>query len=338
MRGHIRKRGKAWAVVVYIGSENGKDRYKWYSHKTQRDAEAHLAQLLVQVQAGGGIPSGRKKVDDFLEEWLRDYAQGRVAPTTFDKYQRAVRLHIVPDLGHLPLVRLAPQAIQGWLNRELAGNLRPGSVLAYYNVLHGALTQAVRWGLLVRNPMDMVDPPRAARPEMRVWDEEQVRLFLAEAKRSSEYYPLYLTAMLTGMRQGELLGLSWQDVDLALGIAHIRRTFCRLGGRQIWKEPKSPKSRRAVALPEPVVEVLRCIREGQRRHKNILNEAYEDRGLVFCQQNGRPLHGHNIARRDFRRVAARARVPRMLDTYSHVLPGMQAEAARLVAEHLLAHD
>lgn len=86
---------------------------------------------MVQMQAGGGTPPGRKKVGEFLEEWLHDYAEGRVAPTPYDKYKRAVRLHISPNLGHAPLGRLSPQAIQRWLNSELAGGLRHGSVLAY---------------------------------------------------------------------------------------------------------------------------------------------------------------------------------------------------------------
>jgi integrase len=205
---------------------------------------------------------------------------------------------------------------------------------------------------------------------MRVWDEEQARLFLAEARRSSPHYPLYLTAVLTGMRQGELLGLRWQDVDLTLGVAHIRQTFCRIAGRMMFKEPKSPRSRRAVALPELVVDALRDVRDAQRRAKNVMGDAYEDRDLVFCQPNGKPLHGHNVARRDFRRIIARAKLPRIrfhdlrhchatlllrygtnpkivqerlghsaigvtMDTYSHVLPGMQAEAAQVVAERLL---
>jgi len=95
----------------------------------------------------------------------------------------------------------------------------------------------------------MVDPPRRSRTEMLVLDDEQVRMFLAEAKRSSPHYRLYLTGVLTGKRQSELLGLRWKDLDLITGTAAIQQTFYRMGRQQIFKAPKTPKARRAVALP-----------------------------------------------------------------------------------------
>ena len=223
--------------------------------------------------------------------------------------------------------------------------------------------------LVARNPVDHVEIPRKQHKEMRVWDEEQVKLFLAEAKRSSHCYPLYLAALTTGMRQGELLGLRWQDVDLALGEARITQTFYRLGGRKIFKAPKTDKARRTVALPLVLVEALKSLEEGRNRHKREAGGAYHDLGLVFCQASGKPLHAHNIARRDFRRVIQLARVPRIrfhdlrhchatlllqqgvhpkivqerlghatpaftLHVYSHVLPGMQHEAAARLQERL----
>src|SRR6516165_11470677 len=108
---------------------------------------------------------------------------------------------------------------------------------------------------------------------MRVWDEEQVKLFLAEAKRSSLYYPLYLAALTTGMRQGELLGLRWQDIDLALGDARITQTFYRLGGRLIFKAPKTEKARRAVALPPVLLEALESLGALRNRQKRGAGDA-----------------------------------------------------------------
>jgi integrase len=148
----------------------------------------------------------------------------------------------------------------------------------------------------------MADPPKQRRREVQVWDEEQVRVFLGEAKRSSPYYPLYLAAILTGMRQGELCGLRWKDVDLALGVASVRQTFTRLGRQQLFKEPKTAAARRAIALPSSVVQALRSIHAEQEENRRILMAAYHDHGLVFCQPDGKPLHAHNIVRRDFRSV------------------------------------
>ena len=371
MRGQIRKRGKSWAVVVYLGREqhSGRKIRKWYTHATRQAAEAHLVQLLAQLQAGGGLPPSRLRTGEYLEQWLRDYAVGALAPSTFVSYQRIGRRHPGPSLGHVPLGRLTAQAVQGYLSRTPARGLSSTTALYHYRVLHEALRHAVRWGLLTRSPMDFVDPPRRRQVQMRVWDEEQVRLFLAEAKRSSPHYPLYLAAILTGMRQGELLGLRWRDVDLTIGVASIQQTFYRLGGKLVFRQPKTAKARRTVDLPPALTEELLRLRNRQVELHQYLG-CERDLDLVFCQPNGNPLHAHNLVNRDFRMVTKRASLPRIrfhdlrhshathllragihpkvvqerlghstpaftLAVYSHVLPGIQAEAARLVASRLL---
>ena len=373
MRGHIRKRGKnSWAVVVDLGRDpaTGRRRQKWFAHKTRREAEAHLAQIVAAMQGGGWTPPAKMLLRDFFDQWLRDYAAGAVGPVTLRNYADTIRVHLKPGLGHVPLSMLSPQAIQGYLSRKLQNGLSPTSVQAHYRLLHEVLGHAVKWGLLSRNPAAQVTAPRRRRFEPQVWDEEQVRLFLAEAKRSSRYYPLYLTAILTGMRAGELAGLRWQDVDLALGVASVRQTLYRLDGskaageapRVLFKTPKTAAGRRAVALPEAVVAALRDLRADQEENRRLLGADYHDHGLVFCQPNGKPLHSHNISQGDLRRMLARAGLPRIrfhdlrhshatlllrqgehpkivserlghagvgitLDVYSHVLPGMQAQAA-----------
>jgi len=227
----------------------------------------------------------------------------------------------------------------------------------------------VKWGLVGRNPVDHVEIPRKRHVEMSVWDEEQVKLFLAEARRSSPYYPLYLAALTTGMRQGELLGLRWQDVNLTIGEARVTQTFYRLGRQSIFKAPKTDKGRRTVALPTVLVEVLTKISQVRSRRKQEAGDEYQDLGLVFCQPNGKPFHAQNIVRRDFEPTILRAKVPRIrfhdlrhchatlllqqgvhpkivqerlghatpaftLHVYSHVLPGMQHEAAARFHERL----
>lgn len=248
--------------------------------------------------------------------------------------------------------------------------LHPNSVHKAYRVLSEILGHAVRWGLLARNPAAMADPPKQRRREVRVWDEEQVRLFLSEAKRSARHYPLFLPAMLTGMRQGELLGLRWRDVDLALGVASVPQTFARLGREQLFKEPKTAASRRAIALPPIVVEALRALRADQEENRRLLGADYQDHDLVFTQADGKPLHAHNLVRRDFRRAMKAAGVPRItfhdlrhahasylaragvpakvaqerlghamphftMAVYTHTLAGQQEAAARAVEAHLL---
>ena len=329
--------------------------------------------LLTQVQAGGGVPPARLRVGEYLAQWIKDYASGSVAPTTLASYTMIIRRHLTPALGHIPLARLTVQAIQGYISYKLSEGLSSTTLLHHHRLLHEALKHAVRWGLLTRNPAEWADPPRTQRTEMHVWDEEQVRMFLAEAKRSSAYYPLYLAAVLTGMRQGELLGLRWRDVNFALEAVTVQQTLYRLGGQQLWRPPKTASSRRTIALPPVLLAELRRTQTSQIELKRLLGDQYEVRDLVFCQQNGKPLHAHNITQRDFRRIIERAGLPHIrfhdlrhchathllrtgtnpkvvserlghstpsftLSVYSHVLPGMQREAARRLEATLLGPD
>ncbi len=375
MKGSIVKRGKkSWAAVVYVGKDpdTGKDRQKWYTHKTEGEAEAHLTTLLGQLTGGGTIPNTKLKVGEFLDQWLEKYAAGAVGPTTLRSYQDTVKKHLKPELGLIPLMRLSPAAIQGYFTQKLKEErimkkskkrlppLSPSTVQRHAMLLHEALRHAVKWGYLIRNPADMADPPAKRQTEMRVWDEKQVQCFLEKAK-ASPYYRLYLAAITTGMRQGELLGLRWSDVDLSRSVARIQQTFYRLAGKMIWKEPKTKKSRRSIDLSPVLVEELLSLREDQNDHRRLFGDQYEEHDLIFCQVNGKPLHAHNVVRRDFCKVIGAAKLPRIRfhdlrhchatlmlscgthlkvvqerlghcsirvtgDIYSHVLPGMQRQA------------
>lgn len=373
MKGSIVKRGpKSWAAVVYIGKDptTGKDRQKWYTHKTEGEAEAHLTTLLGQLNGGGTIPDTKLRVGEFLDQWLEKYAVGAVGPTTLRSYQDTIKKHLKPKLGSVPLVRLSPITIQEYFSEKLKETrsktnkegLSPATVQRHAMILHEALSHAVKWGYLVRNPADMVDPPARKETEMKVWDEKQVQSFLEKAK-ASPYYRLYLAAITTGMRQGELLGLRWSDVDLSRSVARVQQTFYRLAGKQLFKEPKTKKSRRSIDLSPMLVDELLALREDQNDHRRLFGDQYEDRGLIFCQVNGKPLHAQNITRRDFRKTMSEAKVPRIrfhdlrhchaslmlscgthlkvvqerlghtsirttADIYSHVLPGIQRQAVQ----------
>jgi integrase len=385
MRGSIiRPRGvhRSWGVKVYItDAQTGAKKQKWFGRfKTRKDAEAHLSQVLTQVHGGGTVPTTKITVGKFLHEWLEKRA-GAIRETSLDGYRAIIEKHLVPALGAVALRELTPLHVQGFLTTKLQGKkdgngkwlakpLAPTSVRKYVAVLRVALGHAVKWGLLVRNVCDLVEKPRVQRREMRVWDQEQIRLFLAEAKRSSPYYyAFFLTAISTGMRAGELLGLRWSSIDFILGTARVERTFYRLGGRQLFQEPKTEMGRRVVDLPTTVVDLLRRLKSDQDQLRREFVSTYTDLDLVFCQPDGKPLHLHNIVRRDFRRVTKKAGLPRIrfhdlrhshatdllahgehpkvvqerlghqdpaftLRVYSHVLPGMQAQAVARLQERL----
>ena len=249
------------------------------------------------------------------------------------------------------------------------GGLSPRSVLRYHQILHAALHQAVRWQLLVRNPADAVEPPRPARRELRATTAEQARAVMAAADETS-IGPFVRLALLTGMRRGELLGLRWADVDLEAGAVHIQQTAQRISGQGIvFRQPKTRLSRRSVALSPDAVAALRRHRVRQAEARFLAGPAYADRDLVFATGLGTPLEPGNL-RRTWLGVARAAGIPGLrlhdlrhahatlmlgqgvhpkvvserlghasvnitLDTYSHVLPGLQ-EAAAAALDSILA--
>jgi integrase len=379
----IYRRGSRYIVVVTAGhGADGRPRQVQQTHRTIREAVEARARLRSHLADGHPIISARVTLAELLTRWLRDYARGAVAPTTLASYQSIVEKHLIPTLGGVSLRKLGPGAIQQMYARKLEEGLSPATVHYIHAVLREALGHAVKWGMLGSNPATRTSPPRPRSPEFATLDSEQVRLFLAEAKRSSPHYVLYLSAVFTGARQGELLGLRWQDVDLALGALAIRQKLYRLRDRILISEPKTRAGKRSLPIPPALVEELRRVQEAQNEVRRALETCPEgiecrnrqcvkwhETGLVFAQQNGKPLHGLNITQDDLRRVLKRAGLPRIrfhdlrhghaswllevgvnpkvvaerlghhspaftLHVYSHTIQGMQTRAVQDLAERL----
>lgn len=235
-------------------------------------------------------------VAEYLEMWLEDYASTRLGPDTYRDYCRVVRKHLIPSLGDMPLQELSPLHVVRYINRALKqgrldgkGGLSKRSVQYHYTILREALEYAVRWDLLDRNPADRVDPPVPERREPNVLTPEAVPAFLEAIKRTGHYYVPIALAVMTGMRRNEVLGLRWEDVDLENGVVRVTKVLKRIDGAFDFRKPKSKKSRRAIVLPEVLVEILRRHRAEQEERKRIMGPAYRDHGLVCCRPDGTPI-------------------------------------------------
>ena len=360
MAGYIRRRGKgSWEVTKDLGRDptTGRRGRQFVNVKgRKRDAERVLAEALHERDTGIDIAPGKLTVADYLRRWLRDYASHNVAPTTLRGYTSIVEQHFIPALGSIRLADLRPSHIQAAYGRALE-RLSPRTLLRHHGVLHEALRHAVRWQLVSRNPVDAVTPPRPERSEMQVLDSDQAAALLGVA---DGHYALIYVALATGARQGELLALRWEDIDG--DTLRITRTARRLPGQGItYGPPKTARSVRPVALSPNTVKVLREHRAAQVEYRLSLGPAYADHGLVFPSATGRPTDDSNL-RQTFRRLLRQAELPAIrfhdlrhtaatlmlrsgvhpkvvserlghatvsitLDTYSHVTPDMQREAA-----------
>ena len=302
-----RKDGR-WAAGVSLGYGNGRRQRKWVIGQTRKEVAAKLEPLLKARRDNLPIPDQRLKLGPFLERWLEEVARPTIRWSTYKSYRDILRLHLVPDLGRCALSKLGPAQVQSFLNAKLAGGLSPRRVQYLHAVLRRALVTAERWSLVSRNVAKLVDPPRVTRHEIQPLTPEQARQ-LIDAASSDRLLALWIAALGTGMRQGELLALSWHDIDLDSRRVHIRHTLGRVEGRLQLLEPKTERSRRTLVLPEIVATSLRAHRTRQLMERLVAGSRWCESGYVFTTSIGTPIEAAAVTRA-FHQALERAHLPR----------------------------
>ncbi len=353
----IRRSDGRWCAALSL--EGG--RRKFIYGRTRHEVATRMAAALADREQGLLVPGGRQTLGQFLVRWLQDSVKPTVRPKTYTSYSQLLRIHILPALGAVPLAKLDPPRVQRFLNDKLAeGRLSARTIQYLHAVLRAALGQALKWRLVSVNVATLVDPPRAVRPEVRAVGPAEARSLL-EATCGDRLEALYILALASGLRQGEALGLHWQDVDLEAGTLRIRVALQRLDGRLQTVEPKTARSRRSIALPPQVIESLRAHKSRQAQERLLAGSRWQDTGLVFTTAVGKPLEGSSVTHR-FQKLLQRAGLPHFrfhdlrhacaslllaqgvhprvvmetlghsqisltMNTYSHVIPALQRDAA-----------
>ncbi len=296
----------------------------------------------------------------FLERWLKESVAPKVRPKTYDGYESLVRLHIVPAIGAIPLEKLGPQDVQALINRKVVEGLAPKTVLYMRGVMRTALNRAVRWGLVTRNAAALTDPPRYTPKEVRYLELDEIRLLL-DVIRGDRLEALFIAAIALGMRQGELLGSRWSDVDLEAARWHVRRQLQRRAGTVSYTEPKTARGRRTLDVPASLVAALRSHRARQLEERLVAGDQWQDDNLVFSTPLGAPLTGTQVTKHlqelahsaqiralrfhDLRHTCAtlllaqqvparvvmellgHSQISLTMNLYSHVIPALRKEAA-----------
>ena len=355
--GLIRKRANgSWEARIDIGRDsNGARVRKSVYGKTKKEVTEALTKLSSQKLDGMLIHDDQTTVEQFIDRWLEDSAALKVRASTLASYKQICRLHITPKIGRLKLSKLAPSHVQHLLAEMTRDGKSPRLVQMAYTMIRLALSVGLKWGVIVRNVAEAVERPSVERHEITPMTDEHAAKFLKAAK-SDRLYALYVLALATGMRQGELFGLQRDDVDLNAGTITVRRTLVELNGKITTNPPKTEKGRRLIELPQMAITAL-------WDHKaRMLAEGLAGSDWIFCDTDGSPLRRQNVLRRSFVPILSAAGLkgvrfhdlrhtsatmllgagvhPKIvqerlghsqigvtMDTYSHCLPSMQKEAA-----------
>lgn len=353
-----RSRDGKWCAVISLGRDAAG---RWQRRTVTADTKREVLDRLRELQASNGTAPTRAPsamtVGDVAERWLRDVVQPNKRANTYASYEIAWRVHLRPRLANTRLLDLRPmhlEAVYADLERAgVSGRTRENAHLVASRILE----QAVRWQLVATNPARAVTPPRREDVELTVWSPAQVQAFLRVAL-TDRLAALYVCAIATGLRQGELFGWQWRDVELDRARAHVQRTLVEVAGKLSLGPPKTRAGARRVDLPAIAVRALAAHREAMRLEGHgTTGEAH-----VFVDSEGGLLRKSNVRRRNYAPLLKAAGVPVItfhdlrhtcatlllsqnvhpkvvserlghsdisvtLDVYSHVLPGLQAEAS-----------
>jgi integrase len=363
MKGYFRKRGKTWSFTLDIGKDaQGKRKQKTKGgFKTKKAAEEACAELIAQLNKGEYVEPSKSTLGEYLQEWIDSSAKQTMRDTTLDTHQIVIDKHINPELGQIKLSEVTPVRIQKFHSKKLEEGFSGDYVRYMHSILHKSLTQAVRWQILSKNPVELVNPPKPSGKEKPTWTIEEANRFLT-CVEDQHYYLPYLLAIHTGMRQGEILGLLWKDCDLDQGLIRIQQTLGRTRKGLMFQEPKTKGSKRVITLTSQVLSALKKHKAKQNQQKLLLGNGYQDQDLVNCTLEGNPIHPRNLIR-NFHRMMEKAGVPKIrfhdlrhthasimlqlgehpkivserlghsrtsitLDIYSHVTPNLQVDAAK----------
>ena len=358
-----RRRNGSWSGIASLPDGSRKHVYG----RSRDDVRRKLAEILHAIEHGTFADARGRTLGDYLDQWLAEVARPRVRPWTYAGYEVHIRRHIKPVLGRVPLDRLTPQHVQSLVNKKLRDGLKPKTVRYLRGTLRSALNEAVKWGLVARNAAALVEGPRVERYRIQPFTPDEARTLL-EAIRGDRLEALYSVALTMGLRQGEALGLCWDDVDLEMGYLRITRQLQRIHGSPRLVEPKTERSRRTLALPPMIAKTLKAHFARQQQERQDGASSWVDHGLVFTTPKGTPLDGTAVTK-GFHRLLDRAGLPQRrfhdlrhscatlllvqgvsprvvmdvlghsqigltMNTYSHVIPDLRRDAANRMQEFL----
>lgn len=281
MRGFVtQKRGRTgWYPVMSLPG----NKKKWL-HRclTKREAEKLLAHEVAKFQANGWSPAIAIRFRDFAERWFVECVDGRLKPSTAHEYRSSLRAHLLPHFEAYLVERITPEAVQSFITERLRDGMNPSTLNRVIRQLHTILERARRWRYVTENAAAVVERPRIRKRQMEYLRPEEIEPFLEAAPPGRRL--LFKTAILTGLRMGELLAMKWDQLDWRSGRYHVTESLWRGKGGVNFVSPKTETSRRSVRLQPGLLAELRSYFASQQQSKLEIGNEYENHDLISARQ------------------------------------------------------
>ncbi|WP_027725456.1 site-specific integrase [Tuberibacillus calidus] len=362
---YVTKKGEQkWFYMLDLGKdENGKRKQKKKSgFKSEREAKKALRLAEAEVIKGTYVEPSKLPYETFVNDWFKNIKKKSLGVQTQVVYERYLESYIIPSIGNIPLGKITTDTIDRFISDLYDKKYSASTIKKAVNIIKSSLEYAIIQGYIKKNFAKQATLPKETKNEMTVWNQEEVNKFL-DAAKGSRYYNLFFVALTTGMRQGELFGLRWKDIDFKNKTLTVNQVLDH-DGQNLRIGTKTKSSHRTIDLSDKTIQVL-LDQKKKIEHEKSLDIGYQDNDLVFCTPLGTPLHPSNIRKRVFNKLIEKAQVPKIrfhdlrhthatlllqkkvnpkvvserlghanvkitLDTYSHVLPTMQKEAVQKI--------
>jgi len=306
----VQRKDGRWQAQVTVGYKGGKQVRKAMYGKTREEVAGKMTKALAGLQMGQALPNQKITVKAFLESWLEGTAKARLRQSTYVRYKSLIDLHIVPHVGRIAIGKLTPHHLQKLWSDLQTGGLSPRTVIQARAILRKALNLAVRQGTTFQNVAALTDPPKAPKFKPAFLDAKQAEQLLTYVQ-GHKLEGLVTLALTTGMRIGEILGLTWGDIDLENKCLRITQQQQRVGKELITVEPKTERSARTIQLTQLAVDALIKHRQTQ---VDEIRSGFESglvmSGRVFTNEKGAPLENGTVLRQ-FQKLVKDAKLPPM---------------------------
>lgn len=330
------KSGPRYYVRVEVGRDpvTGRpiQKHEPGGYRTKTEARKAARDVASRIDREAYAPPSKMTVGDYLFDWITTAAgNGRIRPGTASLYETVRRAYIVPRIGQVTLQSLRAQHLDSAYADLLARGGRGGRPLApktvrhAHTLLHKALADAVKKGMISSNPADVADSPKPRRQEMKTWTAEELGSYLRHVE-GDRLYAAWRLAATTGMRRGELLGLRWKDVDLDRGRLSITQTLVLIDNKPCLSTPKTESGRRSIALDAETLAILRGHRSSVVQERLALGLGMSPTDLLFTSVDGAPLHPDWFGRTFTRHAMAAGLPPIRLHDLRHTFATLALDA------------